>query len=83
MATTTHQDFLNLLSLEQETATLLDTTRQVLLTDNHGRGIISLWMDVAPVVEGGASLCCSEEAGRVGNTLKLFATGPWREYVEN
>ncbi len=83
MATTTHQDFLNLLSLEQETATLLDTTRQVLLTDNHGRGIISLWMDVAPVVEGGASLCCSEEAGRVGNTLKLFATGTWREYVEN
>lgn len=74
-----NQDFVDLLSLEQHSAALRDATRQILLTNNYGKGIIPLWMDVGSVVEGARN----EETVRVGNTLKLFATGTWREYIEN
>lgn len=56
---------------------LLDSARQVLLTNNDGKGLIPLFM------EAGLDRCSHELVATVGRTLQLFAYGTWQDYVEN
>lgn len=77
MGNDVHVVFLDLVTNGKSTEDLLDLTRDILLTNNHGKTIMSLWMEVGSVLEDAKN----EETARVGNTLKLFATGTWREYV--
>lgn len=65
--------------VDQGGTSLWHVAREVLLTNNQGKGLMALRANLESLV-GDAS---RDETLKIGKTLQLFAQGTWHDYVAN